>query len=97
MFKNTSKRKSHLPFLRLYFLEFVIFLSFCLLSMVGIFYYFKHHPQIFSEQNKKVLAVNEGSLKSQVVLENEPEFEFYSLLAAGDTALPANLVNSAFF
>lgn len=93
MFKNPSRRNAYLPFFRLYFLELIIFLGFCLVSMVGIFYYFKHNPLTLSDSGKKMSTANKAHDSSEIDQDQEPEFEFYSLLAQGNGALPAHLAS----
>ncbi len=82
MSKKPSNRDREVSFLRAYLLELGVFLGFCLISMVGISYYFKYHPLSLFGVNKA--GVFSDSVKTNKLppnkLEEEPEFAFYTIL-----------------
>ena len=83
MSKKPSRSESYVLFLRAYLLELSIFLGFCLVSMVGISYYFKCHPLQLPGQLKNSPFSDQARSGSKLQLgqyEEEPEFEFYALL-----------------
>lgn len=93
MFKKTSQKTKYFSFFRVYFLEFGIFLGLLTISMMGILYYFKHHPVKFFTPNHRIVAAHtiESQPQLQSISQEESDFEFYTLLAEGNDVLPANL------
>lgn len=91
MLENKQKSRSFFYLFRRFFLEIGIFLVCVTLSMGGISYYFKHVTILSKEElrasKKRVFSVKSSSFDHK----KGEDFEYYTLLAQGDTSLPADL------
>lgn len=91
MLENKQKSSSFFYPFRRFVLEIGIFLVCVTLSMGGISYYFKHVTILRKEETlsskKAVFSVKSSSFDHK----KGEDFEYYTLLAQGDTSLPVGL------
>ncbi|MBI5448418.1 MAG: hypothetical protein HY939_06835 [Gammaproteobacteria bacterium] len=94
MFKKMPVKMRYFSFFRIHFLEVWILVGLLAVSMIGIFYYFKHHSINFFGFTHQ--TVSEHTIYAQpdsqrVAHEQDPDFEFYTLLADGNSVLSSDI------
>lgn len=88
MFEKKSKNSPISRLIKRYLLELAIFFTCMLLSMVVIFYYFKFAHNSSAELRLKHALASEKRISPANLVQNEPDYEFYTLLAKGSNSLP---------